>query len=93
MMKSELPDEKIRRINRINGAVNKFDSRRIIMQQEFNSITKVEGELEFPGDKSISHRAVMFSALAEGTSKIFNISNGEDVSSTQKCFRGLGVTC
>ena len=61
------------------------------MEQSFNHISKVNGELELPGDKSISHRAVMFSSLAEGKSKIFNLSNGEDVNSTQKCFRQLGA--
>ncbi|MEJ2615540.1 MAG: 3-phosphoshikimate 1-carboxyvinyltransferase [Ignavibacteriaceae bacterium] len=61
------------------------------MQQNFNHINKVNGELELPGDKSISHRAVMFSSLAEGKSKIFNLSNGEDVISTRNCFRQMGV--
>jgi 3-phosphoshikimate 1-carboxyvinyltransferase len=61
------------------------------MIQTLNHIDKVSGELELPGDKSISHRAVMFSALAEGRSRIFNLSNGEDVNSTRSCFRQLGV--
>ena len=61
------------------------------MQQIFNHISKVNGELELPGDKSISHRAVMFSSLAEGKSKIFNLSNGEDVFSTRSCFKQMGV--
>lgn len=61
------------------------------MIQEFNKIGKVEGELDLPGDKSISHRAVMFASMAKGTSKIHNLSNGEDVKSTQKCFKELGV--
>ncbi len=61
------------------------------MIQSFNHINKVKGELELPGDKSISHRAVMFSALAGGKSKIFNLSNGEDVFSTRNCFKQMGV--
>ena len=61
------------------------------MLQTFNHIEKVSGELELPGDKSISHRAVMFSSLAQGRSKIFNLSNGQDVISTQNCFKQLGV--
>lgn len=61
------------------------------MEQFFNHINKVNGELELPGDKSISHRAVMFSSLAEGKSKIFNLSNGEDVFSTRNCFKQMGV--
>lgn len=43
-----------------------------------------------PGDKSISHRAVMFSAMAEGESKIYNCLMSEDVISTMNCFRQLG---
>lgn len=61
------------------------------MVQEFNKINKVEGTLILPGDKSISHRAVMFSSLAKGVSKIYNLSNGEDVKSSQKCFAQLGA--
>lgn len=61
------------------------------MIQEFNKIGKVGGELDLPGDKSISHRAVMFASLAKGTSRIYNLSNGEDVKSTQNCFKELGV--
>src|SRR3989304_4871004 len=59
--------------------------------QSFNHIEKVKGELSLPGDKSISHRAVMFSAMAKGTSKIYNLSDGEDVRSTKTCFEALGV--
>ncbi len=61
------------------------------MALEFKKINKVKGELELPGDKSISHRAVMFSALALGESKIYNLSNGQDVKSTCACFRKLGI--
>ncbi len=61
------------------------------MIQEFNKIGKVEGELDLPGDKSISHRSVMFAAMAKGTSRIFNLSNGKDVISSKNCFRELGV--
>lgn len=60
------------------------------MNQRFEKINSVKGELKLPGDKSISHRAVMFSALTEGTSTIMNISNSEDVNSTISCFRQLG---
>ncbi len=61
------------------------------MLQSFNKINKVNGELELPGDKSISHRAVFFSSMAKGDSAINNISNGDDVKSTIECFRQLGV--
>ncbi|GBD91654.1 3-phosphoshikimate 1-carboxyvinyltransferase 1 [bacterium BMS3Abin04] len=62
------------------------------MKENFNHITKVKGKLYLPGDKSISHRAVMFSALANGKSVINNCSASEDVESTIKCFRQLGCT-
>ncbi len=61
------------------------------MTREFNNINHVNGELKLPGDKSISHRAVMFSSLAAGKSVIQNLSEGEDVLSTQKCFRQMGI--
>jgi 3-phosphoshikimate 1-carboxyvinyltransferase len=61
------------------------------MIREFNKIEKVNGELKLPGDKSISHRSVMFSSMAKGTSKIYNLSDGEDVKSTQNCFKKLGA--
>jgi|WetSurMetagenome_2_1015567.scaffolds.fasta_scaffold152592_2 3-phosphoshikimate 1-carboxyvinyltransferase len=60
------------------------------MLQSFSKIKKVSGTLSLPGDKSISHRAVMFSALAKGISTIENISNAEDVNSTISCFKQLG---
>lgn len=60
------------------------------MKENFSHITKVKGDLYLPGDKSISHRAIMFSALADGESVINNCSTSEDVESTIKCFRQLG---
>ncbi len=44
-----------------------------------------------PGDKSISHRAVIVASIAEGDSVIKNLSNGADVASTVQCIRQLGV--
>jgi 3-phosphoshikimate 1-carboxyvinyltransferase len=52
------------------------------MIQEFNKIKSVSGTLNLPGDKSISHRAVMFSSLANGRSEIYNCLMSEDVIST-----------
>lgn len=51
----------------------------------------LKGSIEIPSDKSISHRAVIFSALAKGTSIIKNFSNGEDPISTLNIFKNLGV--
>ena len=49
------------------------------------------GTLRVPGDKSISHRALMFGALASGKTIIQNPLLGEDVQSTRRCLEGLGV--
>lgn len=55
-------------------------------------VQRVRGEITVPGDKSISHRAVMFSALAEGTTSIEGFLPGADCLSTISCFRKLGIT-
>lgn len=49
------------------------------------------GALDIPGDKSVSHRAVMFAALADGVSKIDGFLEGEDTRATAKVFSQLGV--
>lgn len=49
------------------------------------------GTFQVPGDKSISHRAVMLGSLAVGTTKIANFLQGEDCLSTLSCFNALGV--
>lgn len=59
--------------------------------QEFSEISKISGELNLPGDKSISHRAVIFSSMARGKSVLTNLSNSADVKSTLGCFRRLGI--
>ena len=51
----------------------------------------LRGELTVPGDKSISHRAVMLGALANGTTHITGFLMGEDCLSTIDCFRKMGV--
>ncbi|MCI8506556.1 MAG: 3-phosphoshikimate 1-carboxyvinyltransferase [Lachnospiraceae bacterium] len=50
------------------------------------------GELTVPGDKSISHRSVMFGALAKGTTKVENFLQGADCLSTINCFRAMGIS-
>lgn len=45
-----------------------------------------------PGDKSISHRAVIFAAMAEGESLVTNVAPGEDVASSMRCVAALGAT-
>lgn len=56
-----------------------------------NPCSKLSGEVSIPGDKSISHRALMFAALAEGTSKIEGLLEGHDCMATLQVMRALGV--
>ena len=51
----------------------------------------LKGTVTIPGDKSISHRSVMFGALANGTTKVTNFLRGADCLSTIACFRKLGI--
>ena len=51
----------------------------------------LKGSFELKGDKSISHRAVMFSSISKGDNKISNFLMGEDCLSTISCFRKMGV--
>jgi 3-phosphoshikimate 1-carboxyvinyltransferase len=60
------------------------------MIQRFELIKNLRGELNLAGDKSISHRAVMFASLADGESVIHNCSESEDVTSTINCFSKMG---
>jgi 3-phosphoshikimate 1-carboxyvinyltransferase len=52
---------------------------------------KIEGELSVPGDKSISHRAILLASLANGTCRITNFLPGEDCRATIAAMRALGV--
>lgn len=58
----------------------------------FQKAQQLKGEVTVPGDKSISHRAVMFGALADGTTEVFNFLQGADCLSTIDCFRKMGIT-
>lgn len=51
----------------------------------------LRGELAIPGDKSISHRSVMFGALADGLTEADNFLTGADCLSTISCFRQMGI--
>ncbi|GAB1349926.1 3-phosphoshikimate 1-carboxyvinyltransferase [Ignavibacteriales bacterium] len=54
-------------------------------------IKRVKGELLFNGDKSVSHRAVIFAAMADGESVIKNISLSDDVKSSINCLAAMGA--
>ncbi|RKD34276.1 3-phosphoshikimate 1-carboxyvinyltransferase [Thermohalobacter berrensis] len=51
----------------------------------------LKGEIEVPGDKSISHRAIMIGALSDGRTEVHNFLLGKDCLSTVECFRNMGV--
>ena len=53
---------------------------------------QLQGTIRVPGDKSISHRSIMFGSLAKGTTVVRDILRGEDVLSTMQVFRDMGVT-
>ena len=55
------------------------------------NISHLRGSIRVPGDKSISHRSIIFGSLAEGETKVYDILRGEDVLSTMQVFRDLGV--
>lgn len=57
----------------------------------FKRSAPLRGEITVPGDKSISHRAVMFGALAKGTTSITNFLKGADCLSTISCFEKMGI--
>lgn len=57
----------------------------------FHKINSLKGEVAIPGDKSISHRAVMLGSLAKGTTEITNFLQGEDCISTIRCFQQMGI--
>jgi len=51
----------------------------------------VRGRIRVPGDKSVSHRALIFAALATGRSRVRGLLNAADVRSTANVLRALGV--
>ena len=56
------------------------------------NITPLKGEITVPGDKSISHRSIMFGSLAKGTTRVTHFLEGADCLSTIDCFRSMGVS-
>ena len=58
---------------------------------ELGKITGLKGEVKVPGDKSISHRCIMFGSIAKGTTEISNFLQGADCLATINCFRKMGI--
>lgn len=61
------------------------------MPEQISPARSVSGAIVLPGDKSISHRYAMLSAIAEGTTTITNYSTGADCQSTLGCVEALGI--
>lgn len=70
------------------GAVK---DRRLMTSHTFAAANPLRGTIRVPGDKSISHRALMFSGLAVGQSRITGLLEGEDVLATAAAMRQLGA--
>ena len=58
---------------------------------ELCSMSGLKGKVTIPGDKSISHRCVMFGSIANGTTEIHNFLSGADCLATIRCFSTLGI--
>lgn len=58
---------------------------------ELTNLTGLRGEVTVPGDKSISHRCVMFGSIAKGITEVQNFLEGADCLATIRCFRSLGI--
>lgn len=52
----------------------------------------LKGEIKIPGDKSISHRSIILSSIAEGETEIYNFLDSEDTKATIDCFRKMGIS-
>ncbi|EKN67342.1 3-phosphoshikimate 1-carboxyvinyltransferase [Schinkia azotoformans] len=60
-------------------------------KQLVTNVSSLKGTIQVPGDKSISHRAVMFGSIAKGKTTVTGFLPGEDCLSTINCFRKMGV--
>lgn len=58
---------------------------------QINSKKSLHGEVTIPGDKSISHRSIMFGSIASGITEVTNFLEGADCLSTISCFRKMGI--
>ena len=61
-------------------------------RQLHTNVQRLVGTIDVPGDKSISHRAVMLGSIANGTTTVTNFLPGEDCLSTIDCFRKMGIS-
>lgn len=61
------------------------------LQFKLQPAKKISGEIRVPGDKSVSHRSIMFGSLAEGVTKVSGFLEGEDSLNTLRAFKAMGV--
>lgn len=61
------------------------------LNRTIHPTSSVRGVISVPGDKSVSHRALLFGAIAEGKTTVTNLSSSADVASTRKCLTQLGI--
>ncbi len=73
------------------GAVRRFERSAEAAHVAVSPVHRLRGSFRPPGDKSISHRAVMLAALADGPCRITALCDGADVQSTVGCIEALGV--
>ncbi|HEY9645671.1 MAG TPA: 3-phosphoshikimate 1-carboxyvinyltransferase, partial [Chroococcidiopsis sp.] len=72
-------------------ALDITENHHLLMINPPDSGVSLVGKIQVPGDKSISHRALMLGALAEGETQIQGLLLGEDPHSTAACFRAMGA--
>ena len=61
------------------------------LQFKLQPANKISGEIRVPGDKSVSHRSIMFGSIAEGTTHVTGFLEGEDSLNTLRAFKSMGV--
>jgi 3-phosphoshikimate 1-carboxyvinyltransferase len=61
------------------------------MNAVITPVGQLLGEADIPGDKSISHRGIMFGSLARGTTRLTNFLKGDDCLNTINAFRSMGI--
>lgn len=65
-------------------------SQNLVIQPSASGLS-LHGRIQIPGDKSISHRALMLGAIAQGQTQIKGLLLGEDPCSTASCFQAMGA--
>ena len=65
---------------------------KLIAEPLFNSGSALQGEIRVPGDKSISHRSIMFGSIAQGLTEVSGFLEGADAMATLNAFRAMGVS-